>query len=175
MIESNWTDEERRLLAVLPHTVGSAMAFAEHSGLIGTGKEMFATAQAMMAGLKDFPNNSLIKAVVPQLASGEDREAQMQRMTQMRDWSMARLKEKGVKSPDKFRELALADAREVNAMLAAKASTQEADEYRKWLMSVADRVANASTEGGFLGIGSTRISAGEAALIKDLQSALGVA
>ncbi len=175
MSTMNFTDEERRLLATLPHTIGSAVAFADSSGLIGTGKEMFASANAMLDGLKKFPNNELIKSVVPQVLEGEDRQVQMQRVMDMRDWSVKRLKSKEINSYDKFRAQVLSDAREVNAMLIAKAPAAQAEEYRSWLMSVAETVANAATEGGFMGFGSTRLSSNEAAFISDLKAAINVA
>jgi hypothetical protein len=170
-----YTDDERQLLASLPHTIGSAMAFAESSGVFGTGKEMFASAQSMMSGLKDFPNNALIQSIVPKLAATDDRQAQMQRLQGTRDWAMARMKSKGIDHPSKFRELALSDARDAAALLAAKGASQEADEYRRWVMSVAEGVASAASEGGFLGFGSTRISEGEKKLLADLRAALGTA
>lgn len=61
----NLTEDELQLLASLPQSIGSAVAFAGRSGLFGTGKEMFASGQALMAGAKDYPGNELIQAIVP--------------------------------------------------------------------------------------------------------------
>ena len=61
----NLTEDELQLLAALPQSIGSAVAFAGRSGLFGTGKEMFASGQALMAGVKDYPGNELIQAIVP--------------------------------------------------------------------------------------------------------------
>jgi len=55
---ANYTDEEMKLLSHTPHFVGSAMAFVGNSGLFGTGKEMFTSAQSIMSGVKDYPNNA---------------------------------------------------------------------------------------------------------------------
>ena len=60
-------------------------------------------------------------------------------------------------------------------MLTAKSSASEAAEYKQWAMSVAEKVANASTEGGFLGFGGERVTAEEKAVIEDIRNALGIA
>ena len=54
----NLTEDELQLLAALPQSIGSAVAFAGRSGLFGTGKEMFASGQALTAGAKDYPATS---------------------------------------------------------------------------------------------------------------------
>ena len=49
---SNYTEDELYLIASLPHTIGAAMAFVGHSGLFGTGKEMFVSATSILNGVK---------------------------------------------------------------------------------------------------------------------------
>ena len=58
-------------------------------------------------------------------------------------------------------------------LLAKKASTEEAAEYKAWAMSVAENVAKAAKEGGFLGFGGEQVSAGEKTLFAELASTLG--
>ena len=168
----NYTQDELYLLATVPQIIGSVMAFAGRSGLFGTGKELFASAQSVLAGVKDYPGNALIQAVVPNL-SGE-REAAMEQAKKCRDWATARLKEKSVNSPEKLRLQALADCREVARLLASKASIRETTEYKQWALSVAEKVAAAATEGGFLGFGGERLSAGEKQLLDELRTALDI-
>lgn len=165
----NYSEDELYLLATVPQMVGSAMAFAGSSGLFGTGKEMFVSAQSVLAGVKDYPNNTLIQAVVPNLAG--DRQAAMEKAKKSRDWAMARLKAKGIDSSEKLRVQALEDCRAAADLLASKSSNQEATEYKQWALSVAEKVAMASSEGGFLGFGGERFSAGEKQLLEELQTA----
>jgi hypothetical protein len=54
-------------------------------------------------------------------------------------------------------------------------SPAEAESYKAWLTSVAARVAQASKEGGFLGIGGTQVSAEEQDALKQLAEVLGTA
>jgi hypothetical protein len=50
----------------------------------------------------------------------------------------------------------------------------QAEGYKKWLLEIAGKVANAATEGGFFGFGGERVSAAETAAINELASSLGV-
>ena len=168
----NYTDEELNLLANTPHLIGSAMAFVGSSGLFGTGKEMFANAKSVMAGINDYPNNALIQAVLPNI-QGDSSEA-IEKMKKIRDWGMARMKAKGVNSAEQFKAAAMEDLKAANDLLASKSSPQEAEEYKQWALSIAEKVAMATTEGSFLGFGGERLSANEKQLLADIENTLGV-
>jgi len=62
----------------------------------------------------------------------------------------------------------------VNAILDAKATPEEADAFRRWLLEVAQAAANAAKEGGFMGFGAVRVSEGEQKMLDQLRSTLGV-
>ena len=164
------SQDERMLLASLPHEIGTTVAFAGRSGLFGTGKELFSSAQAVMAGARDFPNNELIATLVPD-PKAADRSAELAEAREIRDWSTARMKSRGIDSPEKFKAMALEDCRAASILL-GKLDAAQAAEYRRWALSVAEAVAQASTEGGFLGFGGERLSADEKAVIAEIRSAL---
>ncbi|QIG50374.1 hypothetical protein G5V57_23175 [Nordella sp. HKS 07] len=168
-----YTEDDLNLLASVPQLIGSAIAASAGSGLFGTGKELFANANAVLDGLKSYPGNPLIKQLLPDPAG--DRAAAVEKMKRTRDWTTARLRAKGVDNGEKLRALVIEDARAAAAVLASKASPSEAAEYKQWALSIAEKVASAATEGGFLGFGGERVSAAEKALIADVRNALGVA
>lgn len=168
---STYSEEELFLLAGTPHMIGSAMAMIGKSGLIGTGKEMFASAKSVLAGVQDYPDNSLIQAVVPHVEEG--RSGAMDEAKKCRDWMTARIKENGVNSRELMVALALEDCRSVAAVIAHKSTAKEAAEYRQWVISVAEKVAMAASEGGFLGFGGERFSEPEQKLLSDIETALG--
>ncbi len=58
--------------------------------------------------------------------------------------------------------------------LVREKSADEADEYAQWLVDIARVTAESSKEGGFLGIGATRVSERETAAIQRLADTLGV-
>jgi hypothetical protein len=116
--------------------------------LFGTGKELFASAKSMMEGVKTFPNNALIRQLMPDLQTNPQQA--MERMKKFRGWGMARMKQKGINSTEKVQALTLEDCKAVTSLLAAKATPQEAKDYRQWALSVAENVAQAASEGAFL-------------------------
>ena len=63
--------------------------------------------------------------------------------------------------------------KKVPALLEGKVPAEQAAGFKSWLVAIADKVANAGKEGGFLGFGGERVSAAESAAIKELASTLG--
>jgi hypothetical protein len=59
------------------------------------------------------------------------------------------------------------------AILEAKATAAEVDDYNVFVMTVAEAAARAHKEGGFLGIGGTPISDAENQALDEISSALG--
>ncbi len=168
-IFDRFSEEELFLLSTTPSLIGSSMAFAEGSGL-GTVKEMFSNAKSVMAGIKIYPDNQIIQAILPNL---EDHKEAMTQAKEYRQKAVDRMKQLGVNSHEKMRELLIQDCREVSQLLAEKAAVTEANEYKEWAMSVAENVAKAAKEGGFLGIGGVQISHAEVELFNQIASALG--
>jgi hypothetical protein len=67
-------------------------------------------------------------------------------------------------------ETALRDA---IGLLEQKATTEETDAYRKFVLKVAETVARAHKEGGVLGIGGKEISESEQAALDEIAGVLG--
>ena len=126
MAKSNFTKEEWQLLSDGPEWVLAALAAADGTVAITTkAKE----SKAFKNAVKDHSSSSaLVKEVVA-------------------DKTKASKDIKGATVSDAEQAL-----EEINALLDAKLSSSDADEYRKFLISVADSVAEAAGEGA-LGIG----------------------
>jgi len=60
------------------------------------------------------------------------------------------------------------------ALVVQDKSPEEADAFSHYLVEVARKTAESSKEGGFLGIGATRVSDKEKAAVKQLADALSV-
>ncbi len=168
-LQSRFTEEEIFLLTTTPTHIGTVMSFAEGSGL-GTVKEMFASSKSFLNGLKQYPDNEIISGILPNVAEMKEAMAQSKAM---RKKAVDRLKELEINSSDKLRAQLIADSKAVAKILDQKASPEEADEYKVWAMTIAENVAKAAKEGGFLGIGGTRVSAGEIEAFTDIADALG--
>jgi hypothetical protein len=82
--------------------------------------------------------------------------------------------------PDRLREaggnigvVATNQLRDAIGILEAKASGAETDAYKKFVMTIAQAVASAHKEGGFLGIGGKPISDAEDQALDEISAALG--
>jgi len=58
-------------------------------------------------------------------------------------------------------------------LLGQKATPEEVEGYRKFVLSLAERVAAAHKEGGFLGVGGEEVSDAEQKALDEVASALG--
>jgi hypothetical protein len=67
---------------------------------------------------------------------------------------------------------ALEHFQRVAAILETKVAGVHATNFKTWLMSIAKKVAEVQKEGGFMGIGASRISEKESDVLKDLAAAL---
>lgn len=63
--------------------------------------------------------------------------------------------------------------REAIGIVQAKATPEEADAYKRFVMTVAQAVAGAHKEGGFLGIGGKQVSDAENQALDEISTALG--
>jgi len=169
-LESRFTEEEIFLLSSTPIQIGTVMAFAEGSGL-GTVKEMLANSKAYIQGLKEYPNNEIITGVLPNVADGM--KDSMTKAKEVRQEAMERLKQNNITTSDALRAHLLENSKQVAAILAEKATPEEASEYKEWSMNIAKNVAEAAKEGGFLGFGGTRVSDGEIEAFAQIADALG--
>jgi hypothetical protein len=69
----------------------------------------------------------------------------------------------------------LEELKAVNELVTAKATPEEAEAFRRWLVAAAQAAADAGKEGGFLGFGGEQVSAGEQRMLEQVRAALGIA
>ncbi len=169
-IEERFTEEELFLIANTPYLVGTLMVFAEGSGL-GTIKEMYANSKSFIDGVKKFPDNEIIKAILPDITDISDVK---EKTKSLKEKSLEEFKKRGIKSQEDMKEYALSELEKVTALLGEKATEKEAKEYKEWILSILENIANAAKEGGFLGFGGERISEGEKEFFAEVANILGV-
>ena len=163
-----FTEEEWTLLATTPQLVGMAMAGVGSSGLVGSTKEMFANARSLMQAKKDYAGNELIQAILPDTT---DRQKAMEDAKVQRDTMMTRFKTEGIKKPEDLARVVLEDCAKAIDILEEK-EPETVESYKAWLLEVAENVANAAKEGGFLGFGGVQFSEKEQELFHKLKNAL---
>jgi hypothetical protein len=159
--KASFTPEEWKQLLESPMLASMAVTAAEPSGLWGLLKETFAAGGVLARAKADAGANELIKAVAADFETAEGRGA-------ARDGLQARLS--GSK-PAAAKDKAIAGLRQVAALLDAKAP-DDAAAVKSWLHGIGQHVAEAATEGGFLGFGGVQVSDAEKATLDEIATAL---
>jgi hypothetical protein len=76
------------------------------------------------------------------------------------------------RSPEALREKGLARLREAVELLEQKATPEEVEDYKRFVIELAERAAAAHKEGGVLGIGGKEVSDAERAALDEIRAAL---
>ncbi len=140
---------------------GIAVSASDPSGLWGTIKEALANSAKLRAAKHDERSNELIKATLADLETSEGR-------SEVQNALRARFAEA---APADCVHRSLASLKSVSAILEAKAP-DDAKGFKAWLCSLSEAVADAATEGSFLGMGGKRVSEAERATLADIASSL---
>ena len=159
--KASFTPEEWVLLLESPMMAGMAVSAAEPSGLFGMLKESFATGKLLVQAKSDATANELVKAVAADFGTTEGRKAASEGLK-------AKL---GGGQPGDIKAKALDALRQVAALVAAKAPG-DAAAFKAWLALIAQSVAEASKEGGFMGFGGVQVSDAETATLAEIATAL---
>src|SRR5215475_9149452 len=157
--KNDFSSADWNTLREAPSLVGFAMLQAGSSGL-GTVKELFAFSQAIME------NQSSDVPLIRDLTGIGEMQAAQTALKQ----SFGGVQTKP--SPESLRQRAIEQVRSSITILEGQCSKEEMDAYRRMLYGIAEKVANAAREGGFLGFGGVQVSAGEQSFLDDLRSAL---
>jgi hypothetical protein len=159
--KQDFTSEEWTKILQSPMLVGIAVSMADPSGLWGVLKEAAASSPEIATAKRDASSNELIKAVINDISTPEGRSALQ---------NVLRNCFAGAE-PAQCVERSLANLQEVSAILDVKAPG-DAVALKTWLCSVSHKVAEASTEGAFLGFGGAQVSDAEKATLADIAKAL---
>lgn len=157
-IRSDFTPEQWRALCNAPQFVALATAAAGNSGLFGSISEGMAMASSMAEAVRgDHPLLKDIFAKDDIRASHEEMRAMVKGVTDKATFNV------------KLQDAAATAVTSAMAALNSKGATTDAAAYRKMLGGIAEKIASASTEGGFLGFGGERVSEGERQFLERLK------
>jgi hypothetical protein len=155
--KSDFTPEEWKTIVAAAPMVGLAVTCASPNGPWGVMKEILSMGMAMGEMLQKGSSNPLIAELAADLKARQTKAEPPE----------------GMKNPDKCKEAALNHIRAVNDLINRKVKPEEADEFKKWLLAVGRRVAEASNEGGIFGFGGERVSDEEKNVLRQIAFALG--
>jgi hypothetical protein len=155
-----FTPEEWKTLVQSPLNVAMLITVASPS-LFGGMKEMFSAAQALVAAGQQAPGtDELANALFSEFRDKQALEAAQPKYD--------------TKEPAALKQAILTQISAAVTLLDQKATADEAGALKKWLYEFGVRQANASKEGGFLGIGAVRVNEAEKAALVELAKTLGV-
>jgi|SRR5215207_2265267 len=143
--KSEFNADEWERVARAPALAGAMVALADRGG---TFRESLALGKAYAAAKRDDGGSELLQQLVASPPS---------------------LDPQAVGQPDEIPE----QIREAVRTVEEKATPEEAEEYRQFILRLADVVAHAHKEGGVLGIGGKEVSPEEQAALDRLSSTLG--
>jgi hypothetical protein len=156
--KADYMEQEWVRLRRAPFVAGLAISIADPGGPIELAKETIATLRATSTPPSQ---EELLVAVSQEIAS----------MVNQKQNPMAGFK------PDSSAlagKMILDELSDVNEILTAKATPEEADAFRRWLLAAAQASADGAKEGGFMGFGAELVSQGEQRMLGELRAALGM-
>lgn len=148
--EGDFTEQEWKLVLQGPPSAGMIVITAQRGGSL---KESFSIAKAYGEARKDHGESELLDAIA----------ASKPEIDRTRYHSAEELKENGLRH-----------LREAVELLNQKAEPSEVEQYKRFVITLAQRVAEAHKE-GFLGLSGERVSEAERAAIEEIAEALGTA
>ena len=160
--KTNFTPEEWGRVLASPMVAGMAITAADPSGVWGLLKEGMAGGWALLEARQSAQANSLIRAIAEDFASSDGRTA-----------AQAALKARVTGADlNALKTTALGELGAVSRIVEGKAP-EDAGAFKAWLQEVAQKAAEAGTEGGFLGFGGVKVSEAEKATLAEISRALG--
>jgi hypothetical protein len=148
--KADFNAEEWTTLVEAPVLAGMRVATAERGGVI---KESVAIGKLYAAARQQHGASALLDEIVASPPAVDP----------------SRLRDSGAD----VGQLATTRLRDAVAVIDSKASTDEAQAYKDFVVSVTEAVANAHREGGFAGIGGQPVSENEQAALDEVRSTLG--
>jgi hypothetical protein len=150
--KQDFTDEEWTRIRRAPLVAGVAIALADPGGPIELAKETMASLRSATLP----PSQEELLASVA---------LDVQALTQHKQNLLGDFKPKNGQQ-------VLDELRGVNELVTAKATSEEAEAFRRWLVAAAQAAADAAKEGGFMGFGGEQVSAGEEQMLDQVRAAL---
>jgi hypothetical protein len=154
--KSDFTEEEWVRIIRAPFIAGMAITLADPGGPIEAAKES-------MASIRSATNPPTREQLLAEVAL--DIQAQVQQHHN----PVKGYRPTGTTAPG---EQVLEELREVHALVASRASTEETAAFGAWLVSTAQDAADAAKEGGFMGFNAEQVSQREKDMIDRVRDAV---
>ena len=154
--KSDFTEEEWTRVVRAPLVAGMAISLADPGGPIEATKETMAT-------LKTATNPPTREQLLAEVAL-EIQAAGQQHHNPLKGYKLDHGRVPG--------EQVLDELRSVQAIVAAKATSEETGAFGSWLLAAAQAAAEAAKDGGFMGFGAQQVSDREQAMLDQVRAAV---
>ncbi|SMB94366.1 hypothetical protein [Deinococcus hopiensis] len=161
-VKDNFTPDEWFKVMTGPGRAGAAVVAASPSGVTGLVAEAQAIATALREQVSASGRTPLLEAMAADLMGTPPDPKTLPR-------------EERTRSMDEARDRSVEGVRQAVWLVSSKASAEDAAAYRRLLLTVAQRTAEAAKEGGFLGFGGEQVNDKERAVLEELRRVIGVA
>ena len=152
--KADFTDDEWTRLKRAPFVAGMAISLADPGGPIEAIKESSAALSTVVEAAQSGSHGEFVQAVAADVAA----------RAKQRQNPMAGFKPRGANAGEEI----LDELRAVNALLVEKTAAEDAEQFREWLKTAAQRTATAAKEGGFLGFRAELVSEREQQMLDRL-------
>ena len=155
--KADFTDEEWGTVVRSPIVAGMAITLADPGGPIEVVKETSAVLKFVTGEGEE--RDDLVGEVAREIRS----------LAQERTNPVGDFKPRGALAGQQVVD----EISRAGEIVSAKATPEEAQAFRAWILECAQRAADAAKEGGFMGFHAERVSQGEKDMLARLDSALG--
>lgn len=173
MVQQYFSESEWTTLVQSPMQVIAALTLADKTDPVSFLKELQAGMKILATEQqRQDITNDLVKSLVQSLNDLDAKQSlQGDELLLKKEFEMIGYLQ-SLKSADEGRQKALTHIEQVASILAAKVTGVQANEFKNWLISIAQQIAESVKEGGFMGIGGERISDQERSILKKLEQTL---
>ena len=154
--KSDFSEDEWSRIVRAPFVAGLSISLADPGGPIEAAKETMAT-------IKSATNPPSREELLTEVALDIQAEVQAKRHP-LKGYKPTKGQAPG--------EEVLTEVREVQALVAAKATAEETAAFGNWLVVTAQAAADAAKDGGFMGFGAKQVSDGEQAMLDKVRAAV---
>jgi hypothetical protein len=156
--KTDFTEEEWTRLKRAPFVAGMAISLADPGGPIEAFKETSATLKTVLGAAEGGGHGEFVQAIAREVADD----------AKHRHNPLTGFKPKGANAGMEI----LDELGEVNRIVSEKATPEEAESVREWLLAAAQAAANAAKEGCFMGYHSVLVSEREQEMLDRLRGVL---
>ena len=172
---NSFTVEEWAEIVAVPAAVGALVVTADPSGPVGLIGEF----RAVMTSMKEYIDaNATSSPLMAALQEHMTTKPSEEEEAQLKQWASEQqeiMKANKPKNPEELKQMVRDKTSAALTLLRGKgASEADIDSFKAMTYAIAEAVANASKEGGFLGFGGTLVSESEQSILTQIKSELGV-